>query len=291
MLTSILTFIGFFAVVISVAVYKSRHEKNSKDYFLAGRKLVWYLIGFSLIASNISTEQFVGQSGSAFSNFGMAVASYEWMSAVVLVFVAWFLLPRFLKAGIYTMPEYLEYRYDKGARSVMAILLMTLTVIVFLATVLWSGASYLADYLHLPAKLQQTFDLNPETALFWSRWGCVWAIALIGAAYSIYGGLSAVVWADLIQGSALLIAGCIITYFGLKVAGDGSAIDGWNQLISHPATRAKLNPIRPWNDPHVPWIAVFIGGLWIPNIFYWGLNQYITQRRLGARSLVEGQRC
>ena len=290
MLLSILTFIGFFVVVISLAIYKSRHEKGSEDYFLAGRKLVWYLIGFSLIASNISTEQFVGQSGSAFTNYGMAVASYEWMSAVVLVFVAWFLLPKFLKAGIFTMPEYLEYRYDKEARSVMAMLLMVLTVIVFLATVLWSGASYLADYIHLHTKLQSAFDLKPEAALFWSRWACVWAIALLGAAYSIRGGLSAVVWADLIQGSALLICGCIITFFGLQMLGNGSAVEGWSNLVSHSATQAKLNPIRPWNDPHIPWIAVFIGGLWIPNIFYWGLNQYITQRTLGAKSLAEGQK-
>ena len=286
----ILTFVGFIGAVITVSLVKSRKEESSEDYFLAGRKLTWWLIGFSLIASNISTEQFVGMNGSAFSNFGLAVASYEWMSAIVLVLVAWFFLPKFLKAGIYTMPEYLEYRYDKGARTVMAAILMFLYVAVFLATVLWSGATYLVDYFQINVIFENKFNMDYDTAMFYSKWAGVWAIAIVGAAYTIFGGLGAVVWADLIQGSALLIGGCIITFLGLAYIGDGSAMAGWQEVIDHGASNAKMDVVRPWNDPHMSWIAIFIGGMWIPNIFYWGLNQFITQRTLGAKSVHEGQK-
>ena len=286
----ILTFVGFIGAVITISLIKSRKEESSEDYFLAGRKLTWWLIGFSLIASNISTEQFVGMNGSAFSNFGLAVASYEWMSAIVLVLVAWFFLPKFLKAGIYTMPEYLEYRYDKGARTMMAAILMFLYVAVFLATVLWSGATYLVDYFQINVIFENKFNMDYDSAMFYSKWAGVWAIALVGAAYTIFGGLGAVVWADLIQGSALLIGGCVITFLGLSLIGDGSAMDGWQTVIDHGASNAKMNVVRPWNDPHMSWIAIFIGGMWIPNIFYWGLNQFITQRTLGAKSVHEGQK-
>ena len=293
---AIIAFFAFLAVVITVSLLKSRNEKTGEDYFLAGRKLTWYLIGFSLIASNISTEQFVGQSAKAFGNWGMTVASYEWMSAIVLVFVALFFLPKFLKAGIYTMPEYLEYRYDKAARTTMAMFLMVLYVLAFLSSVLWSGSVFLTNYLDIGAKFQEWFGFAStpeglEQATFYARWAGVWTIALIGAAYTVFGGLSAVVWADLIQGSALLIGGCIIAWIGLDLAGgEGGIAAGWDNIINDPACKAKLDVIRPWNDPHMPWVAIFIGGLWIPNIFYWGLNQFITQRTLGAKSVHEGQK-
>ncbi len=289
---AIIAFFAFLAVVIAVSLLKSRGEKTGEDYFLAGRKLTWYLIGFSLIASNISTEQFVGQSSKAFGNWGMTVASYEWMSAIVLVFVALFFLPKFLKAGIYTMPEYLEYRYDKAARTTMAMFLMVLYVLAFLSSVLWSGSVFLTDYLHMGQQFQEWFDIaDPVQATFYARIAGVWCIALIGAAYTVFGGLSAVVWADLIQGSALLIGGCIIAWIGLDLAGgEGGVAAGWDNIINDPACKTKLDVIRPWNDPHMPWIAIFIGGLWIPNIFYWGLNQFITQRTLGAKSVHEGQK-
>ncbi|MBT3277919.1 MAG: sodium/solute symporter [Phycisphaerales bacterium] len=295
-ISAVIAFVAFLAIVITVSLSKSKNEKTGEDYFLAGRKLTWYLIGFSLIASNISTEQFVGQTSSAFGNWGMTVASYEWMSTIVLVMVALFFLPKFLKAGIYTMPEYLEYRYDKGARTTMAMFLMTLYVLAFLSSVLWSGATYLADYVELDKSFQAWFGFENtaaglKDAGFWANWACVWAIALVGAAYTVFGGLSAVVWADLIQGSALLIGGCIITCIGLNIAGgEDGVLAGWNTIINDPDCKTKLDVIRPWNDPNMPWVAIFIGGLWIPNIFYWGLNQFITQRTLGAKSVHEGQK-
>ncbi|MBC8328255.1 MAG: solute:sodium symporter family transporter, partial [Planctomycetes bacterium] len=136
----LVVFLGFLALVVGVSLFASRRERSTEDYFLAGRKLTWWLIGFSLIASNISTEHFVGMAGSAFGRVGLAIASYEWMAAVTLVIVAIWLLPRFLKAGIHTMPEYLHHRYDHGTRAIMAGYLMVAYVIGFLATVVYRGA-------------------------------------------------------------------------------------------------------------------------------------------------------
>ncbi len=302
-------FLGFIGVVVGISLYASRKEDSEEDYFLAGRKLTWGLIGFSLIASNISTEHFVGMAGRAFTTVGLAIASYEWMSAITLVFVAWWLLPRFLKAGIYTMPEFLEYRYDRTTRSIMAVYLMALYVIALLATVLYSGSRGLDGVFGFSDRLVDLYGMDPERAVFWATVGGAWFIGVVAAIYTIYGGLKAVVWSDLIQGGALMLGGAICLYFGLKLLGGGELLDvggvtggslaeGWSVLrekaiTTDPATGETINRlsvIRPWNDPEVPWLAVFVGGLWIPNLFYWGLNQFITQRTLGAKSLAEGQK-
>ncbi len=281
-------FVAFMGLVVGVSLYAGRRERSSEDYFLAGRSLGWGLIGFSLIASNISTEHFVGMAGQAYGRVGLAIASYEWMSAIVLVFVAWWLLPRFLKAGIYTMPEYLEHRYDAGARTTMALFMMVAYVIVFLATVLYSGAVALNAVFDLTGMFRERFGMAAGDAEFWAIVSGIWLIGVIAGCYTVYGGLKAVVWSDLLQGSGLLIGGAIVAYLGLQVLGEGSAVAGWNSFRT--ANADKLHVVLPWNDPDVPWLAVFVGGLWIPNIFYWGLNQFITQRTLGARSLAEGQK-
>ena len=259
----ILSFILFIVFVIGISIYASRKEETSEDYFLAGRNLTWWLIGFSLIASNISTEHFVGMAGRGYE-LGLAIASYEWMAAITLVIVAFLFLPKFLKSGIYTIPEYLEYRYNRTARSIMAFFMMIAYIFVALASVLYSGA----------LALKSIFDINLVFG--------VWLIAILAGAYTIYGGLKAVVWSDLIQGIALLLGGILITIIGFVKIG------GINKFLELGGD--KLHTVLPWNHPEMPWIAVFIGGLWIPNLFYWGLNQFITQRTLGARSLKEGQK-
>jgi SSS family solute:Na+ symporter len=141
--------------------------------------------GFSLIASNISTEHFVGMAGQAFGRVGLAIASYEWMSAIVLVFVAWWLLPRFLKAGIYTMPEYLEYRYDRAARTTMAMYMMAAYVIVFLATVLFSGAIALNAVFDITGMFQDRLGMQPESAEFWANVTGIWVIGIVAGCYTI----------------------------------------------------------------------------------------------------------
>jgi SSS family solute:Na+ symporter len=257
-------FVGFLALVFGVSIAASRRRSTTtEDYFLAGRELNWWLIGISLVASNISTEHFVGLAGRGYE-LGLAIASYEWMAAVTLVVVALFFLPRFLRAGIFTMPEYLEYRYDGLARSIMAFFMMLAYVLVALATVLYSGALALNAVIGL--------DLIPG----------IWIIGALAGLYVTYGGLRAVVWTELIQGTALLLGALLVFVLSLK------AIGGWGAFTALSA--GKLHTVLPWNHPEMPWLAVFIGGLWIPNLFYWGLNQFITQRALAARSLAEGQR-
>lgn len=258
----ILTFVGFFGVVIGVSLYQSRKEASTADYFLAGRSLGFGLIGFSLIASNISTEHFVGMAGQGFGRIGLAVASYEWMAAVSLVIVGLFLLPRFLRSGIYTIPEFLEYRYNATARTIMAIFMMIMYVAVALASILYSGA----------IGLSTIFDTNLTLG--------VWLIGIVAGAYTIYGGLKAVVWTDLFQGAALLIGGAVVMVLGFNAVGGPSAF--------FEANADKLHVILPADDPDIPWTALVLG-LWIPNLFYWGLNQFIVQRTLGAKSLRDGQ--
>jgi len=135
----IAVFAAFFAVVIGVSLFKSRREKNSEDYFLAGRGLVWPLIGISIVAANISTEQFVGMAGQGAGGVGLAVSNWQLFGSIGIVLIAFTLLPRFLKAGIYTMPEYLEYRYNRAARSIMALITVVIYVLVLLTAVLYSG--------------------------------------------------------------------------------------------------------------------------------------------------------
>lgn len=260
----IASFVGFLVLVFAVSLAASRRKKvATEDYFLAGRELRWWLIGISLIASNISTEHFVGLAGRGYA-LGLAIASYEWMAAVTMVVVALFFLPKFLRAGIFTMPEYLEYRYDAGARSIMAFFMMLAYVFVALATVLYSGALV----------LEAVIGLDVITG--------IWIIGALSGLYVTYGGLRAVVWTELIQGTALLLGALLVFVLSLD------AIGGWGEFTTLSAR--KLHTVLPWNDPEMPWLAVFVGGLWIPNLFYWGLNQFITQRALAARSLADGQR-
>jgi len=282
-------FLAFIAAVIVTGILKSRHEKTSEDYFLAGRGLSWWLIGFSLIAANISTEQFIGMSGSAAKWLGLAIASYEWMAAITLVFVAFFFLPKFLKAGIYTIPEFLEYRYNEMARSLMASFMVVIYVFVTFAAVVYSGAIVVKTLFGG----QEVFGItiNIKTAS--------WAIGIVAAIYVTCGGLKACAWADLLQGSALIVGGTIVLVLAMKALGAATtetipelasletgagAWEKFTHLNGH-----KLHMILPQKDPEIPWTALVIG-LWIPNFYYWGLNQYITQRTLGSKSVAEGQK-
>ncbi len=256
-------FLAFICFVVGISLYKSRKKKEtSEDYFLAGRSLFWYLIGFSLIASNISTEQFVGMSGQSAGHVGMAVASYEWIAAITLVFVAVFFLPKFLKIGIFTIPEFLEHRYSPIPRAIMAFYTVIIYVAVTIAAVLYSGG----------LTLHTIFGMDLTLA--------VWIIGIIAAFYTTYGGLKAVVWADLIQGSALIIGGGITMVLGFI------AVGGVNNFLQTNADR--LHMVLPANHIEIPWTALLLG-IWIPNFYYWGLNQYIMQRTLGAKSLKQGQ--
>jgi len=260
-----IAFISFISLVVIVSLYVSRGEENTEDYFLAGRNLSWWVIGLSLVASNISSEHFIGQAGQGFrEGIGLAIASWEWIAVFTLVITALFLLPKFLQLGIYTMPQYLEHRYDRKCRTFMSICMLIFYVGVTIATVLYAGA----------LALETIFDLP----LIYGIWG----VGIVAGLYTFYGGLKAVVWSDVIQGTALLLGGSVVTYLGFKELG------GVGEFIK--LSEGKLHTVLPLDHPELPWLAVFLGGMWIPNLFYWGMNQFIMQRTLGARNLEEGQK-
>ncbi|MDH5197738.1 MAG: sodium/solute symporter, partial [Gemmatimonadota bacterium] len=289
----ILIFVAFVVTVVTVGMVKSRSEKGSEDYFLAGRGLSWWLIGFSLIASNISTEQFVGMSGNAASHVGLAIASYEWMAAITLVVVAFGFLPFFLRAGIYTMPEFLEVRYSGLARTIMAAATI-LIYLLLLGSVTYSGALTIST---LAAKAGYPLSLATGSLV----------IGLIAMVYVTAGGLKACAWADLIQGSALILGGAVIMWFAFQKLGAATEAASVvsvqtgavaiRQLAPDAGTlerfwdlnKARMNMFLPATDTILPWTALMLG-LWIPNFYYWGLNQYITQRTLGSASLAQGQK-
>ncbi len=200
--------------------------------------------------------------GGAAGNVGLAIASYDWIAAIALVIVAFFFLPGFLRSGIYTIPEYLEYRYNSTARAIMAFYLIVIYVGVSIAAVLYSGG----------LTIRTIFGMDLTKA--------VWLMGIIAAGYTAYGGLKAVIWSDLIQGSALMIGGAVVLVLGFAaVGGVGSFFEN---------NSAKLHMILPADHPELPWTALILG-IWIPNFYYWGLNQFIVQRTLAAGSLKQGQ--
>jgi len=294
MFLDFLVFGIFVACVVGIGMYKSRHEATGEDYFLAGRGLSWWLIGFSLIAANISTEQFVGMSGNAASHVGLAIASYEWMAAITLIVVAFAFLPYFLKAGIYTMPEFLEHRYNTTTRTIMAVAMMFMYMLL-LGSVTYSGA------LTIRSLAEQLWGLKISLAI------ASIAIGLIAMIYVVTGGLKACAWADLIQGSALIVGGAVIMFFAFDKLGSvteaSTIVDVKTGAVAvvqleegqgavgrfMDLNRVRLNMFLPDTDSVLPWTALLLG-LWIPNFYYWGLNQYITQRTLGSASLAQGQK-
>ncbi|MFO7891869.1 MAG: solute:sodium symporter family transporter [bacterium] len=265
-----LIFLAFLSVVVIFSMYKSRKEKTGEDYFLAGRGLIWPLIGLSMIAANISTEQFVGMSGQGAGSAGLAIASYEWMAAITMVIVALFFLPHFLKTGIYTFPEFLEYRYSPTARNLMAFYTVLIYVFVLVASVLYSGG------LTIKTLFEGTTPFGIEVTLTNS----VWLVGIIAAIYTVWGGLKGIAWADLFFGSSLIIGGVITLIIGL------GAVGGVSNFLT--ANEDKLHMILPADHPVLPWTAL-VFGLWLPNFYYWSVNQFITQRTLAAKSLKEGQ--
>jgi len=265
-----LIFLTFFLVIVAFSMYKSRKEKTGEDYFLASRGLIWPLIGLSMIAANISTEQFVGMSGQGAGSAGLAIASYEWMAAITMVIVAIYLLPHFLKAGIYTFPEFLEYRYSPAARNLMAFYTVIIYVFVLIASVVYTGA------LTITTLFAGIKPFGIEVTLT----KAVWLVGIIAAVYTIWGGLKSIVWADLFFGSSLIIGGIVTLIIGFgKVGGVGTFFE---------VNQDKLHMILPADHPVLPWTAL-VFGLWLPNFYYWSVNQFITQRTLAAKSLKEGQ--
>ncbi len=270
-------FIIYALIILGVGLWVSRdkkgHQKNAEDYFLASKSLPWWAIGASLIAANISAEQFIGMSGSGFAS-GLAIASYEWMAAITLIIVGKYFLPIFIEKGIYTIPEFVEKRYSTNLKTILAIFWIALYVFVNLTTVLYLGALAIETILGVP--------------LIYGIMG----LALFAAAYSLYGGLSAVAWTDVIQVVFLVLGGLATTYLALNTVSGGEGVFSGLKTV-YEAVPERFAMILDKSNPeykNLPGIGVLVGGLWVANLYYWGFNQYIIQRTLAAKSLPEAQK-
>ncbi len=273
---------GLYALIIlSVGLWVSRGKKGVKktaqDYFLASKSLPWWAIGASLIAANISAEQMIGMSGSGMA-IGLSIATYEWMAALTLIIVGKYFLPIFIEKGLYTIPEFIEKRFSTNLTTILAVFWIALFIFVNLTSVLFLGGKAIDTIL----------GQGDGSMIF----PAIVALALFAAAYSLYGGLAAVAWTDVIQVTLLVIGGMITTVIALDhVTPDGGIFNG----ISHVYETAgdKFHMIFKRGNPefmNLPGIGVLIGGMWIANLYYWGFNQYIIQRTLAAKSLKEAQK-
>ncbi len=281
-------------IIVGVGLWVSRtkkgEEKTSSDYFLASRSLTWWAIGASLIAANISAEHFIGMSGSGF-RIGIGIAAYEWIAAITLIVVAKYLLPLMIEKKIYTMPQLLNDRYGKGVSLAFSIFWLLLYLFVNLTSVAWLGALAMNQIMGVPV-----------------MWGIVGLLVFSGI-YSIYGGLKAVAWTDVIQVVFLIGGGLITAYFALNaVSGpDAGAWEGlkivyeyikstpgdmhFNMVIPEGSTATDAATGETFSIfQDLPGLALIFGAIWITNIGYWGFNQYIIQKGLAAKSVDEAKR-
>ena len=290
----------YIILLVSLGMFLSRNkdgkEKSANDYFLAGNTLTWWAVGASLIAANISAEQFIGMSGTGFAD-GIAIAAYEVMAAVTLVVIGKFLLPVMIERKIFTIPQFLRERYNDGVGLAFSILWLFLYVFVNLTSVAWLGALAIEQILGLQGLAVSVGGMEISMRMI-----IIIALFLIAGIYSIYGGLASVAWTDVMQVTFLVGGGLITAYFALcSVAGDdGTFIDGFNKVYSFLTTgdyakdtHFHLVIQKSYNESafaNVPGIAAIVGGVWLTNLGYWGFNQYIIQKGLAAKSIDEAKK-
>jgi SSS family solute:Na+ symporter len=274
-----LTFIGFTALVAVISYFKTRktEEASSDGYFLGGRSLTAGVIAGSLLLTNLSTEQIVGLNGSAYQS-GLSVMVWETLAALAMVVTAMFLLPKYLKGGLTTVPGFLAKRFDVTTKTLTSVLFLTGYVVVLLPVILYSGSLAISGMFDIPELLGVTHTQ--------SIWICVWGIGIIGSVYAVFGGLKAVAISDSINAIGLLIGGILIPIFGLMLIGDGSILEGLSTLTTE--NPDKFKSMGGPTDP-VPFYTIFTG-MMLVQLFYWGTNQQIIQRALGAKDLKEGQK-
>ena len=275
----IISFVGFTALVGLIAWLATRKtdETSSKGYFLGGRSLTAPVIAGSLLLTNLSTEQIVGLNGQAYSQ-GILVMAWETFAAVAMIVTALFLLPRYLKGGLTTIPQFLERRYGKSTKTIVSVLFLSGYAIIFLPIVLYSGALALKTMFNVP----EILGVSDGTAL----WITVWGIGIVGSIYAIFGGLKAVAVSDSINAIGLFAGGLLIPIFGLMAIGDGHVFKGLDILMQ--SAPDKFNAIGS-PDSYIPFATIFTG-MMLVQLFYWGTNQAIIQRALGAKNLKEGQK-
>ena len=281
-------FILYALVILFMGLWVSRSKKGvtktAQEYFLADKSLTWWAVGASLIAANISAEHFIGTSGSGFA-IGLAISAYEWIAAIALIVVAKYFLPVFLKNEIYTMPQFLEQRFNKGVSTAFAIFWLLVYVFVNLTSVSYLGALAMETIMGIPLV-----------------YGII-GLLLFSGIYSIYGGLEAVAWTDVVQVAVLVAGGLLTTFLALDAVGEGEGVlAGFANLYEK--GRDHFMMIIPEGQLFVPdgeggkkdafqdlpGLAVVLGAMWITNLGYWGFNQYIIQKGLAAKSIAEAKR-
>lgn len=276
---ALISFLFFTAFVALVSWFLTRNadQESADGYFLGGRSLTGGVIAASLLLTNLSTEQIIGLNGQAYTE-GILVMCWETLAAIAMVVTALFLLPRYLKGGITTVPQFLAVRYDVMTKTFASILFLTGYVVVLLPTVLYSGALAIVTMFDVPNMMGIS-----ETAALWLG---VWGIGIMGSVYAIFGGLKAVAISDTINAIGLLLGGIMIPVFGLMYIGEGSVGEGISLLYN--SDPEKWNAIG-GPKASVPFSTIFTG-MMLVQLFYWGTNQAIIQRALGAKNLVEGQK-
>jgi|APDOM4702015159_1054818.scaffolds.fasta_scaffold00958_4 SSS family solute:Na+ symporter len=292
--------VAYIVIIVGVGLWVTRRkkgagERDAADYFIASKSLSWWVIGASLIASNISAEQFIAMSGSGFA-LGMGIASYEFMAAATLIVVAVFFLPIFLRSGIYTMPQFLEQRYDGRVKRVMAIFWLVVFVFVNLSSILYLGALTVKNVLF------EGQNVLIGGVMVDPLWIGIIGLGLLAASFAIGGGLKAVAVTDVVQVFFLIGGGLITSYVALKAFGGTSALDGFIKLTKEAPEHfdmvlTKGKTLIPDGNGGVkdaymdlPGLSVLLGGMWVANLYYWGCNQFIIQRALAAKSIGEAQK-
>lgn len=276
---SIVSFLGFTLLVAFIAWYATRKtdETSADGYYLGGRSLGAITIAGSLLLTNLSAEQIVGLNGQSFAQ-GILVMAWETLAAISMIATAIYLLPKYMRSGITTIPEFIQERFDAQTKSILSLLFLVAFGIVLLPTILYSGSLAFSTMFDLP----NTLGLSQSQVI----WICVWSIGIIGSIYAIFGGLKAVAVSDLVNAIGLLIGGLLIPVFGLMLIGDGSVSEGLSELWNQNPEKFK---VRGEVDSFIPFGTIFTG-MMIAQMYYWGTNQSILQRVFGAKSLADGQK-
>ncbi|EMI20862.1 transporter, solute:sodium symporter family protein [Rhodopirellula maiorica SM1] len=279
----------FFTSLVGVLTWwitRRDDHASSSGYFLGGRSLTFPLIAGSLLLTNLSTEQMVGLNGAAFTD-GLCVMVWEVVAVVALVFMAWFFLPRFLKSGVATVPQYLEIRFDHQTQVITNIIFLVAYVGILLPIILYTGARGMLDILDVTSllgSLPERLNMDPET---FALVLIVWMVGIIGSIYALFGGLRTVAVSDTLNGIGLLVGGLLITYYALNALSGGEGVAAGADLLWK-EQEDRFNSVGS-NQSSVPFGSIF-AGIFLLNLFYWTTNQQIIQRTFGASSLAEGQK-
>ena len=282
-----ITFVAFTALVAIISWWKTRGDNlDTQDgYYLAGRGLTGPVIAGSLLMTNLSAEQLVGNNGQAV-RVGMSTMGWEVTSAIALVILAFVLMPKYLQTGLTTVPQFFEERYDAGTRRLVSIIVLLSYVVIMLPNILYAGAEVFVNIFGLDKVLGISYFAAIAIV-------CV-ATAIVGSIYAIFGGLKAIALSDSINGLGLIVGGLLVPIFGLmflsgQLGGDGSFLDGFDKFLHTDPT--YLNSINEYNSPE-PWLPwpLLLTGLLVNNMYYWATNQSIIQRTFGAKNLKEAQK-